>query len=214
MKPKKIGKMILEGIPYLFFLLAFLLIFDVVLSIKNRETPTLFGFGAAVVVSPSMEDTIMTGDLIIYNKIDPDKLVVGDIITFWQPESQNPVTITHRIIEIEETPNGRLITTQGDNNSASLSWEVDFSETQVIGKYVAKSTLLGKVYVWFVSAGVGAIYIFVIVIFLLIALFEVKNIFRELTKAKMEQNNAERDKLVAIELERLRSEQNQDKPKE
>lgn len=206
--------MILEGIPYLFFLLAFILIIDVVVSIKNKETPTLFGFGAAVVVSPSMEDTIMTGDLIIYDKIDPDKLEVGDIITFWQPGTQNPVTITHRIIEIEETADGRLFTTQGDNNPSSLTWEVDFPETKVIGKYVAKSTLLGRVYVWFVSAGVGVIYIFVILIFVLIALFEVKNIFRELTKAKLEKANAERDRLVAIEVERLRSEQDQNKPKE
>jgi len=214
MSGKKLGRIIIELIPYLFFLIAFLLILTVVISLKNKQTPTLLGYGAAVVVSPSMEDTIMTGDLIFYHEVDPGSLVVGDIITFWQPLAENPVTITHRIIAITETGSGRLFTTQGDNNSSSLDWEVGFSEDAVIGKYVNKSTFMGKVYVWFVSAGVGAIYIVVIIVFLLIALMEVKNIFRELTKAKMEKIEAERAKLVAAEVERLHAEQDSLKPKE
>lgn len=74
MSKKKLGRIIIELIPYLFFLIAFLLILDVVISLKNKQTPTLLGYGAAVVVSPSMEDTIMTGDLIFYHEVDPDTL--------------------------------------------------------------------------------------------------------------------------------------------
>jgi len=215
MKTKnKAGSLLANLLPYLIFLLAFVLILNVVFSLKNKKIPTVFGFGAALVLTNSMEDTIMTGDLILLRTVDPSTLEVDDIITFWQPGAETRITITHRIIAISETPEGRLFTTQGDNNNASLAWEIEFSDEYYIGKYIAKSTILGNIYSWFVSAGVGIIYIFVIIIFLSIAFMEGKNIVKELTIARKKQLDEQRQALVEAELARLREEHESELPKE
>jgi signal peptidase len=199
-------------LPYLIFILAFVLIIDAVWAIKNRQIPTIFGYGAAIVLTNSMEDAIMTGDLIFIETVDASTLKVGDIITYWQPSAQTSVTITHRIIAITETPEGRLLSTKGDNNNASLSWELNFPETQYIGKYVGKSTFLGSIYGWFISAGVGVIYLFVILIFFSIVLMEGKNIIKQLTIARTEQLQAQRQVLIDAELKRLREVTETEKP--
>ena len=58
----------------------------------------------------------MTGDFILGKKCDPNELVEEDIISFFTVNSQGQIFInTHRIIDIEETSNGRIFTTKGDN---------------------------------------------------------------------------------------------------
>ncbi len=63
----------------------------------------------------SMEPVITASDVIIVTTppIDPDKLEVGDIIVYKPDTGDNIISITHRIITIDE--NG--ITTKGDSNS-------------------------------------------------------------------------------------------------
>jgi signal peptidase len=214
---KKIGKIVLQVVPYLFFAISLVLIFDIIASLKNNETPSLFGYGAAVVKTNSMEDTIMVGDLIFIHEVDPDTLVVGDIITFWKPDADPDITITHRIVEITETPEGRLFSTAGDNTSGTQAFETDFSEDFIIGVYVARSPILGwiysRIYALFEATGITIIYPFIIIIFLLIAVSETKSIVKELSETKKKQLEAEKARLVAEELERLRQ-RSGDEPKE
>ena len=208
---KKIGKILLQTLPYLLFALSLLLIFGVVSALRNNQTPTVFGYGAALVKTKSMETTIMTNDMIFFHKVDPDTLLEGDIIIFWKPNASDAVTVTHRILTIVETPTGRLFTTQGDNNNASETWEIGFSEGFVIGKYVGKSSALGWAYSRFYSllegTGIQIIYPFIIILFLLIGVMEGKTILKEMSAAKKKQMEAEMAALAAAELERLRAEQ-------
>jgi len=67
----------------------------------------------AVVTGVSMEPAMHTGDLVITRPVDPDELEVGDVVRF--VVGRTPVM--HRITEIEETANGRVFVTQGDNNN-------------------------------------------------------------------------------------------------
>lgn len=207
---KKTLRILFQVLPYLFLALAALLIFNVVSSLRKQETPTLFGYGAAVVLTPSMEDTIMTGDLIIFRKTDAASLVVGDIITFYEPGAEVPVTITHRIVAIEEAGGIRYFTTKGDNNNVSATWETGFAETQIVGVYVAKSTALGwvysRVFSLFQSTGLMVVYPLIVLVFLLIVVSEGRSIMKELTTAKKKELEAERARLLAEELEKLRKE--------
>ncbi|MGI6392738.1 MAG: signal peptidase I [Candidatus Izemoplasmatales bacterium] len=199
---KRIGLKILNFLPFLFLFLAIALIVQIVISLKNEKTPTIFGYGMFLVVSPSMEDVIMTGDLIFVNTATKD-FNEEDIITFRQPgEEQN--IITHQIIDIVETPTGKLYTTKGVNNFESLDWEIGFSEDHIIGKYVGKSTFLGKVYRLVFSGSVNFIYAIVILVFLMIAIVEVTNIVKEVALHKNRIVQESKEKMVQAELERLR----------
>jgi signal peptidase len=76
-----------------------------------------------------MEPSMHTGDLAVVREVDPDNLAVGDIVRF----TDGDVPIIHRIIEIEETGNGRVFVTQGDNNGSP---DPPILEGQILGEVV------------------------------------------------------------------------------
>jgi signal peptidase len=203
---KKILKRVANIIPYLILLIAFILIISVVSSIKKGETPSIFGRAVFLVVTPSMEDTIMVGD-IIFVDTDPEGYHVGDIISFNKPDEDN-IVITHRIVEIEDIDGTKYYTTQGDNNFESLDWEIDFEEDQIIGKYTSKSGFIGKIYSTIYSGGISLVFIVIILVFVTIGVMEVISIVKTLSEAKATKSlEEEKQELVQIELERLRKEQ-------
>ncbi|MFQ6136338.1 MAG: signal peptidase I [Candidatus Hydrothermarchaeales archaeon] len=66
------------------------------------------------VVSNSMAPTFYKGDLVIVRGIDPDQLLRGDIIVYYNPYKNIP--IVHRIVDIEEREGLRYFVTKGDHN--------------------------------------------------------------------------------------------------
>ena len=202
--PKKILKKILQALPFFFFALAFFLIIQVLVAVKNDRTPSLFGYSIFLVVSPSMEDTIMTGD-IVFVDTSIQEYSVGDIITFHRPDDES-VIITHRIISISELDGNLLITTQGDNNFESLDWEKNFTTDHIIGVYEGKSSFLGQIYQFIYTGGVSLIYGVVILAFLTIGVTEAISIVKALSKAKLEEDEKKKLELIEIEKERLRKE--------
>jgi len=203
---KNTVKKIANVIPYLIFLIAFILIISVVSSIKKGETPSILGKAIFLVVSPSMEDTIMVGD-IIFVDIEPENYHVGDIISFYKPDEDN-IVITHRIIEIEDIDGIKYYTTQGDSNYETLDWEIDFTEDQIIGTYTSKSGFIGKIYSAIYSGGISLVFIAIIFVFVAIGVMEIISIIKVLSEAKGKQAlEDEKEKLVQIEVERLRKEQ-------
>jgi signal peptidase len=85
--------------------------------------PALLGFHRYVIDGSSMEPAIPYGSMAYAREVPVEELVVGDVITF-QPPPEYPVEkpVTHRIVEIEETPDGRTFRTQGDNNATPDPW--------------------------------------------------------------------------------------------
>jgi len=75
------------------------------------------------------------GDILFIINAKPKKIKIGDIIIF-EAERKNPVI--HRIINIEETPEGKIFSTIGDNNNGQLPIEKKISENQLVGKAVLK----------------------------------------------------------------------------
>lgn len=212
---KKIVKIILQVIPYLFFLIAIVLILQIVISIRNDKTPTILGFGMFLVVTPSMEDTIMTGDLIfIHTSFNESDLLEGDIVTFEMEVTVNGNTgiiiNTHRIIEIDEIDGVKYFTTKGDNNSSSDPNEIDFLGGKIIGVYHSKSGFLGSIYHFIFSGGINFIYALAVLVFLIIAFTEVLNIIKTLSNAKKQAYLEEKAKLIQTELEKLKQNSNND----
>lgn len=125
-----------------------ILVFNCILLVKGivneDEVPSFSGYTPLIVESPSMEDTIMTGDLIFIKKIDISELKVGDVITFYNPLGDGKSLVTHRIIEITENEGARYFLTQGDNNN--IDDKDPIHEDDVLGVWTEKRVpLLGSI---------------------------------------------------------------------
>jgi signal peptidase len=90
--------------------------------------PRVLPYQTYFVRSGSMEPTIGTGSMVVLTKVDGAQLQPGDIITFKNPDNES-VLVTHRIVEIETTDQGRVFVTKGDANADVDTWRVPASGT-------------------------------------------------------------------------------------
>lgn len=81
----------------------------------ENKVPSVFGYKPFIVLSGSMESSILKGDLVIVKITDPSSLEVNDIIAF--RDEQDTVT-THRIIETVTNDGVPYFVTKGDNNDS------------------------------------------------------------------------------------------------
>lgn len=127
----------------LYIIIIPIIIINVTLIIKTclnpNEIPDFFGFKSFVIVSESMEPTIITGDAIFVKKVAQEDLKVNDIISFQDSNSVN----THRIIEITEEDDAIKYTTKGDNNQKEDKEKVTYDKIE--GKYQFKINGFGKI---------------------------------------------------------------------
>ena len=127
----------------LYIIIIPIIIFNFTLIIKSfinpNETPDFFGLKSFVIVSKSMEPTIMTGDAILVKKVQQEELKINDIISFQDENSVN----THRIIEITQENGVTKYTTKGDNNKNPDKEKVTYDKIE--GKYQFKINGFGKV---------------------------------------------------------------------
>ena len=98
-----------------------ILIVNVTLIIKSytntEEVPGIGGYSPLIVLTDSMADEILSGDLIICHTIDAEDVKVGDIISFFDPAGNGQSIVTHRVIEIVEENGKPEFRTKGDNNN-------------------------------------------------------------------------------------------------
>ena len=199
-------KKIIYYLPFVFIILSMIMMVRLGISLKNKEIPSVFNHAILYVITPSMEDTIMAGDLIFIDT-NENEFFEGDIISFRRPDEQK-VIITHRIESIN--PETGLITTKGDNNRESEIWEIDFSPDLIVGKYVGKSGMLGSIYeVMFVNS-INLLFALITIIFLLIGVFEFKNIIRLLSIKKAEELENEKQHMIKEFKEKLKKEMKDD----
>lgn len=94
----------------------------IIKSYTNKDqVPSFGGYLPMIVLTDSMYPAIASGDLIIDHTVDPATLKVGDIISYFDPESQSGESIvTHRITEITKDEEGKLaFITKGDFNNTA-----------------------------------------------------------------------------------------------
>jgi signal peptidase len=81
-----------------------------------RVMPAL-GHEAVTITGRSMEPTIPIASAIVLERIAPEAISVGDIVTVKIPDAH--VTYTHRVVEIVDRENGRWLRTKGDHNAVA-----------------------------------------------------------------------------------------------
>jgi len=125
---------------FIIVVISLLFILYSVLMAKSRgETPDVLGYQLYVVKSNSMAPTLDVGTVIL-SKIPEDstKLDVNDIVTF---KTISGAVVTHRIIEVIETGDGKVkYRTKGDNPTNSPDTEL-LDPERVMAKFVLKIPL-------------------------------------------------------------------------
>lgn len=117
------------------------------IDVKKRGNSTEWKaplYGAYVIMSSSMEKTIMTYDAIIVRRFEDSKIDVGDVITY---KSEDPyfygLMITHRVVDIKEENGEKVYVTQGDNNQTPDRLKIN--PKQVYGKVVMVVPKIGYI---------------------------------------------------------------------
>jgi signal peptidase I len=84
---------------------------------------TVVGYKPVAVYSGSMEPTIAVGALALDRAIPAREVRMGDVITFSDPYV-NGRLVTHRVIDILQTPRGIAYRTKGDANPGRDPWTI------------------------------------------------------------------------------------------
>lgn len=128
----------------LYIVLIPIIVFNFTLIIKSfinpNQTPDFFGYKSFVIVSGSMEPTILKQDAILVKKVPEEEIKVNDIISF---TTKNQTNVTHRVIRIEKENGTKKYTTKGDNNNTEDKEKITYE--QIEGKYQLKINQFGIV---------------------------------------------------------------------
>lgn len=79
--------------------------------------PRIIGAEPFTVVSGSMEPTIPTGSVVVSKHVSPDAVAFRDVVTY-QLNSGEPLTVTHRVIGVDNIDGQTRFKTQGDANTS------------------------------------------------------------------------------------------------
>lgn len=120
------------------FVAPLLIFFAILISLISG----LFRYKMIAIATDSMYPVYSRGDAVIYEKIDPDKLEIGDVIAF---QKEN-IVVTHRIVKIWKQGDGYYFITKGDNNNVEDTFRP--TDANVLGrvnfvfKYIGYPTVL------------------------------------------------------------------------
>lgn len=150
-------------------------------SLVGNQLPMPFGYGAAVVLSGSMEPEFSEGDLIFVKETESYKQ--NDIVVFQDGNS----LVVHRIIHID----GETITTKGDANKSA---DKPINVSAIQGKVLFGIPFAGNV-VRVVKTPFGTIFIIAAAIF-----------FIEISRRNENKKDNEERQKILNEIERLKKE--------
>jgi len=139
------GRELFTKISDMLFSLAIIMILFVILIPGSGDGAprTIFNYSYFTVETPSMQDEIPQGSFILVKSIDPQKLTVGDNITYMADQS---TTVTHKIVGISENCDNSGVLgfqTQGVNN-ANPDRDIVY-EASVVGKVIFVLPVFGAV---------------------------------------------------------------------
>lgn len=199
---KKALKLISYSITGLLIIMSIIFIFYGTKAIRNNEIISIFGKGYSVVVTDSMEPTIVVGEFIIITKISFDEaydLVEASESPVLVYKSNRGIHIVHRAVGVT---NGQIMM-KGDNPRASIDSEY-VNEANFVG--IVKSTTM--------FFGIGSllvnsrnlIFLVAILSFVVILIIEVMSILKQI-KEKNEKTiltKIEKEKSALLESERAK----------
>ena len=143
---KKVLKLLYIFIKYIVWILVIGLLAIILTQRISNNTKSIAGFRIFTVVTESMVPVYNVGDTILVEQVDPEKLHVGDDITYiGKEDSFKDRIVTHRIISIEKSDNPEngkyVIQTQGVANDEP---DPKINESQIFGKVLYKIKIITK----------------------------------------------------------------------
>ncbi len=148
------------------------------------------GYRVFSVATESMVPKYKVGDVLIIKKVDINDLKVGDDVTYLGNQSDfSGRIVTHQIVQIDETENGKIFHTKG------LANEVEdplIKGDQIYGKVVYKCiifSLLTKL-----RENMAAFYIIVFVPLGILVFLQIKDFIEEKKENKEEEKSDEENK--------------------
>lgn len=181
--------------------LALVLIVNTTLIVKSYlhpdRVPDFFGYKPFIVLSGSMEPTILAGDLVIAQVTGPEKIAEGDIIVF---RAERDAAVTHRVTGVQ-TAEGLTFLTKGDANTGADAEAVRADALE--GIYLWRLGGVGR-FAMFLQTPIGML-VFVITPLCLFILYDV--VSRNRRSARKGMREAE----LEAELAALRAAKNGDK---
>lgn len=113
-----------------------------VLLTDSGKAPSIMGYSLFSVATGSMEPTIESNSLILVKQVEPEELMVGDIISFYSKDpSLDGAVNTHRIVAIEQDDEHYYFTTKGDANNVNDQYTT--MEDDLVGKVIKYSYKAG-----------------------------------------------------------------------
>ncbi len=195
---RRFGSFLYNCILILMIAVAAVLIFN---RINNRVT-FFFDHAIIMVTTPSMEPEIPAGSCILIRQIAPEDVVSGDVITFYSSDPALAGNMnTHRVVAIAQGSAGIEFVTRGDNNTVEDRYTAEAAD--LVGKYEKVIPALTVV------AGVLMSETGFYIIIAAFVIFIAANLIGGLKKSKRraeEERQAEVDRRVAEEVERLMAE--------
>lgn len=87
----------------------------IISSYTNKDDVPSFGkYVPFIIQSGSMSGTIEGGDIIVTKRVDAQDIKVDDIITFYDPKGNGTTTVTHRVLDIDNSGEKIIFKTVGD----------------------------------------------------------------------------------------------------
>ncbi|WP_052436659.1 signal peptidase I [Georgenia sp. SUBG003] len=120
------------------------LVVAVALAVALALVPRLLGGGALTVLTGSMEPTLSPGDMVVVRPVEVGDVGIGDVVTF-QPVSDDPTLITHRVVAKQVGSSGTTFVTRGDANGAD---DAPIVADQIMGEVVYHVPYVGHLAVW------------------------------------------------------------------
>ena len=125
-----------NAIKNVFYAPIFVFLVILVALVSNVFSHTIIAIG-----SNSMKPIYERGDAVIYEKVNPKSIKVGEVIAF----KRNGIIITHRVISLQKNGNNYIFMTKGDANStpdAALVYSKDLlGRVKYSVKYIGYPTL-------------------------------------------------------------------------
>ena len=117
-KTVKAVKRTLSALWWLFVVLLFALLINIIGAKLSGKVPSVFGYSVMNIISGSMEDEIPKDSYILIKKVDAEEIERGDVICFYSSDPKiYGMPNTHRVVEEPiVTEHGIEFVTKGDAN--------------------------------------------------------------------------------------------------
>ena len=175
-KINKIVNIVLSSL----IVLSLIIILSAGISLKKGNVPSVFGYSFSIVLTPSMEPTIMTNELVISKT--QDEYCVVDIISFYDYEQDTKISKTHRIVDQYELEGVTYYITKGDANSNNDSKHI--TEDDIIGKIIYHSVSLGSIFSFKFLRNPKNLLLIVIIALIIFMISQISNIVRLVKESK------------------------------